>query len=135
MLLVIHPFIFLEEAYMKDSKLILWFDDIELKDIPQVGGKNASLGEMRRELISKGVNIPDGFAVTAHAYRYLVESAGIAGKIRDILSDLDTHDIQNLSEKGRRCTLHCEAKVGDTMVLDGQAIVMVPARPKEEVAA
>lgn len=87
---------------MKDDKLIMWFDEIELKDIPQVGGKNASLGEMRRELTAKGVNIPDGFAVTAYAYRYLLDSSGIKSKIENILSDLDTHDIQNLSERGEK---------------------------------
>jgi pyruvate,water dikinase len=87
---------------MKDKKLILWFDEIELNDIPQVGGKNASLGEMRRELISKGVNIPDGFAVTAYAYRSLIESAALSEKMREILADLDTHDIENLANKGRQ---------------------------------
>ena len=87
---------------MKDDQLILWFDEIELADIPQVGGKNASLGEMRRELISKGVSIPDGYAVTAYAYRYLLESAGIAKKMKEILSDLDTHDMENLSERGKK---------------------------------
>jgi pyruvate,water dikinase len=85
---------------MENNKLVLWFDEIALGDIPQVGGKNASLGEMRRELTSKGVNIPDGYAITAHAYRYLIKSAGVAKKIDQILSDLDTHDIKNLSEKG-----------------------------------
>lgn len=85
---------------MKNVDLVLWFDEIGIDDIPQVGGKNASLGEMRRELQKKGVNIPDGFAITAHAYRYLLESAGISKKLKDILSDLDTHDIHNLSEKG-----------------------------------
>ncbi len=85
---------------MKTKKLVLWFNDIELDDIPQVGGKNASLGEMIRELTAKGVNIPDGFAVTAYAYRYLLESAGIRDEIEKILSDLDTHDMHNLSEKG-----------------------------------
>ncbi len=85
---------------MEDDKLILWFDELELDDIPQVGGKNASLGEMRRELIPKGVSIPDGFAVTAYAYRYLLESAGIKSKIETILSDLDTHDFHTLAEKG-----------------------------------
>jgi pyruvate,water dikinase len=85
---------------MKGKELILLFDDIELSDIPQVGGKNASLGEMRKELISKGVNIPDGYAITAYAYRYLIESAGIARKINQILFDLNTHDLKNLSEKG-----------------------------------
>ena len=87
---------------MKDKKLILWFDEIELNDIPQVGGKNASLGEMRRELISKGVNVPDGFAVTAFAYRSLIESAALSEKIRQVLVDLDTHDIENLAAKGRQ---------------------------------
>ncbi|MEA2014797.1 MAG: phosphoenolpyruvate synthase, partial [Thermodesulfobacteriota bacterium] len=87
---------------MKTDKLVLWFNEIELDDIPQVGGKNASLGEMIRELTAKGVNIPDGFAVTAHAYRYLLESAGIKDEMEHILSDLDTHDMHNLSEKGEK---------------------------------
>jgi len=87
---------------MKESKFVLWFDEIELEDIPQVGGKNASLGEMRRELTKKNVNIPDGYAVTADAYRYLLESAGIAEEIKSILADLDTHDIENLSERGKK---------------------------------
>ena len=87
---------------MKTDKLVLWFNETELDDIPQVGGKNASLGEMIRELTAKGVNIPDGFAVTAYAYRYLLDSAGIADEMETILSDLDTHDMHNLSEKGEK---------------------------------
>ncbi|MBW2673622.1 MAG: phosphoenolpyruvate synthase [Deltaproteobacteria bacterium] len=87
---------------METKKLVLWFNEIELDDIPQVGGKNASLGEMIQELTGKGVNIPDGFAVTADAYRYLLESAGIYDEIEHILSDLDTHDMHNLSEKGEK---------------------------------
>lgn len=84
------------------EKLILWFNEIELKDLAQVGGKNSSLGEMIRELTSKGVRIPDGYAVTAAAYRYLLESAGLPSKMKEILSDLDTHDIKNLSERGKK---------------------------------
>ncbi|MDD5475294.1 MAG: phosphoenolpyruvate synthase, partial [Syntrophales bacterium] len=87
---------------MEDTRLIIWFDDLRLDDIPQVGGKNASLGEMRRELAPKGVSIPDGFAVTAHAYRYLLESAGISRKIEKLLSDLDTHDLKSLADKGSK---------------------------------
>ncbi|HEU19506.1 MAG TPA: phosphoenolpyruvate synthase [Deltaproteobacteria bacterium] len=87
---------------MKDDKFVLWFDEIELDDIPQVGGKNASLGEMRRELTPKGVDIPDGFAVTAYAYRHLLESAGIKDKIDRLLSDLDTHDMTNLADRGEK---------------------------------
>jgi pyruvate,water dikinase len=87
---------------MKDNKLILWFDSIELADLAQVGGKNASLGEMRKELISKGVNIPDGFAITAYAYRHLLSHAGIEEEIKKLLSDVNTHDIRNLSERGQK---------------------------------
>ncbi|MDO9558614.1 MAG: phosphoenolpyruvate synthase [Syntrophales bacterium] len=87
---------------MKDDKMVLWFDELELADIPQVGGKNASLGEMRRELIPKGVSIPDGYAVTANAYRYLLKSSGIVEQMKQILSDLDTHDIENLKSRGRQ---------------------------------
>ena len=87
---------------MNKKRLVIWFDELQLKDIPEVGGKNASLGEMRQNLQKKGVNIPDGYAVTAHAYRYLIESAGIWDKIKEILKDLDTHDIRNLSARGRK---------------------------------
>ena len=87
---------------MNDNKLILWFDGLQLSDIPQVGGKNASLGEMRRELRPKGVNIPDGYAVTAHAYRYLLTSAGIGKDMQAVLADLDTHNIENLKERGQK---------------------------------
>jgi pyruvate,water dikinase len=85
------------------EKLVLWFDDLTLKDIPQVGGKNASLGEMRRVLISRGVNIPDGYAITAAAYRYLLDSSGIMPEIQTVLADLDTHNIDNLRERGQQC--------------------------------
>ncbi len=104
---------------------ILWFDEIELKDIPQVGGKNASLGEMRRELTSKGVSVPDGYAVTAAAYRYLLESAGIGSEIKRILADLDTHDMDNLREKGKQIrSLIYNAKLPDDLrddILKGYA--------------
>jgi len=60
-----------------DNKLILWFEDIGIEDVPLVGGKNASLGEMYQKLTSKGVAVPHGFAITAYAYQYLLKEAGI----------------------------------------------------------
>jgi len=93
---------------------ILWFDEIGLDDLPLVGGKNASLGEMRRELTKAGVNIPNGFAVTVNAYHSFLEEGiiqdwhdkrdrfDIRKSIQDILKDLDVEDIENLSEKGSR---------------------------------
>ncbi|HEX9156503.1 MAG TPA: phosphoenolpyruvate synthase [Syntrophales bacterium] len=85
-----------------NEKLVMWFDDLQLKDIPEVGGKNASLGEMRRNLQTKGVNIPDGYAITAAAYRHLIASAGIWDKIKEVLKDLDTHDMDNLRTRGKK---------------------------------
>ncbi|HID28737.1 MAG TPA: phosphoenolpyruvate synthase, partial [Desulfobacterales bacterium] len=82
--------------------LILWFSEIGIEDVPLVGGKNASLGEMYQQLSSKGVSVPDGFAVTAYAYRHLIKSAGIEDGIRDALDGLDTHDMQNLQERGEK---------------------------------
>jgi len=84
------------------TEFILWFDDISIDDVPLVGGKNASLGEMYRHLTSKGVNIPHGFAITAYAYKHLIESTGIDKTVSEILSDLDTHDLRNLQERGRK---------------------------------
>jgi len=86
----------------REGKLILWFDEITITDVPLVGGKNASLGEMYQKLTKKGVAIPGGFAITATAYRYLIEKAGIEQAIKDALKGLDTHDMANLRERGER---------------------------------
>ncbi len=85
-----------------DEALILWFDDIGIDDVPLVGGKNASLGEMYRNLTSKGVAVPHGFAITAYAYRYLLKTAGIADAIERALDGLDTHDLRNLQSRGEK---------------------------------
>ena len=87
---------------MNNERLVIWFDELQLKDIPEVGGKNASLGEMRQNLQKKGVNIPDGYAITAAAYRHLIESSGIWDSIKEILKDLDTHDMDNLRTRGKK---------------------------------
>ncbi|MCX8146919.1 MAG: phosphoenolpyruvate synthase [Candidatus Woesearchaeota archaeon] len=86
----------------KKTAFILWFDQLGIEDVPLVGGKNASLGEMYRNLTPKGVKVPNGFAVTAYAYRYLLEKAGIKEKIKEILKGLDTKDMQNLAERGHK---------------------------------
>ncbi len=79
---------------------IKWFADISIDDIPLVGGKNASLGEMVRELAGKGVKVPDGFAVNADAFRHFLREARLDEFIRATLADLNTRDMANLSERG-----------------------------------
>ena len=85
-----------------EKVFIKWFEELKISDVPLVGGKNASLGEMIRNLGDEGVSVPGGFAVTAYAYKYMIEKAGIDSKIIDILSDLDTHDVHNLAERGQK---------------------------------
>jgi pyruvate,water dikinase len=99
---------------MGNKPIILWFDEIGLSDLPLVGGKNASLGEMRKELAKSGVKVPNGFAITVNAYHALLEGGilqewhetkcklDIKDNIREILSDLNTDDLENLSERGSR---------------------------------
>ncbi|NQE37647.1 phosphoenolpyruvate synthase [Microcoleus asticus] len=86
----------------KEKALVLWFDEVGIADISLVGGKNASLGEMIQQLTPKGVRVPNGFATTAHAYRYFIESAGLEAKLREIFADLDVEDLQNLRQKGKQ---------------------------------
>jgi len=83
-------------------KFVKWFEEIGAKDTALVGGKNASLGEMIRNLGAKGVNVPPGFAITAEAYKYVVEKAGIGQKIKDIVAGLDTHNMEDLAERGEK---------------------------------
>lgn len=87
---------------MGDSKYIRWFEEIRIEDIPSVGGKNASLGEMYRELTEKDIKIPNGFAVTADAYWHVLESAGVLEKLKDSLEGLDTSDVTDLAERGKK---------------------------------
>ncbi|AFZ08771.1 phosphoenolpyruvate synthase [Oscillatoria nigro-viridis PCC 7112] len=86
----------------KEKALVLLFDEVGLDDIALVGGKNASLGEMIQQLSAQGVRVPNGFATTAHAYRYFIQSAGLEAKLREIFADLDVEDLQNLRQKGKQ---------------------------------
>ncbi len=96
------------------SAYIKWLDDIGMEHLPLVGGKNASLGEMRRELTAKGVNVPNGFCVTIDGYKHFLEEGEVLGirflaekgkvpeAIEQILSDLDIDSLENLSLRGSK---------------------------------
>jgi pyruvate,water dikinase len=92
----------LSRTVPKEQALILWFEEVGIADIPFVGGKNASLGEMIRQLQPKGVNVPNGFATTAYAFRHFIEKAGLEKKLRELFADLDIEDMNNLRDRGRQ---------------------------------
>ena len=66
----------------KDKKQILWFEEITIRDVPLVGGKNASLGEMYSSLTKKGVNIPNGFAISAAACWTFIRANRLQEKLK-----------------------------------------------------
>ena len=79
---------------------ILWFDQVSLADLPQVGGKNSSLGEMISQLSDSGINVPGGFATTSDAFRYFIDETQLEQKIHDALDQLDVHDVTALQKAG-----------------------------------
>ena len=88
---------------MDMKPFVLPFAEIGIKDIPQVGGKNASLGEMYNRLTPAGIRVPDGFATTADAYWMFIEDNGLREPITQLLSKLDTTTFSNLHETGEGC--------------------------------
>lgn len=84
------------------TRFIRWFKDIGIADVALVGGKNASLGEMVRELGAQGVRVPNGFAVTAEAYRYVLDQSDAWGGLHDALDGLDVKDVDDLARRAQR---------------------------------
>jgi pyruvate,water dikinase len=84
------------------KKYILWFKEISKDDVPLVGGKNASLGEMFSKLSRKGIQVPNGFAITAEAFRYYLRFNQIEEKIREIFEKFNPKSIQSLKETGEK---------------------------------
>ncbi len=83
-------------------KYIRFFREIGIDDVNFVGGKGASLGEMYRNLTDEGVRVPNGYAITAQAYRHLIETAGLETPLRKTLADLRAGDVRALAERGKR---------------------------------
>ena len=83
-------------------KYIRFFDEIGIEDIPLVGGKNASLGEMYQKLAHQGVKVPNGFAITAEAYRYTLERSNCWNALRETLEGLQPNDVEMLARCGKK---------------------------------
>ncbi len=84
------------------NKYIRFFKEIGIRDIPIVGGKTASLGEMYRKLNPQGVKIPNGFAITAEAYRYLLTSANAWDPLHEALDRVDPGNLEDLARRGKK---------------------------------
>ncbi len=83
------------------NEQIIWFEDLKMHDVDQVGGKNASLGEMISGLADAGVSVPGGFATTAYAFREFLRHNNLAERIDPLLKSLDVEDVTALAEAGR----------------------------------
>ena len=86
---------------MPKKLLTIPLSDVGIKDIALVGGKNASLGEMIQNLTPKGINVPGGFIVTAHAYRYFLKETGLQRYIKETLTGLDVSNLKDLARRGK----------------------------------
>ncbi len=87
---------------MNTMHYIRYFDEIGIEDVPTVGGKNASLGEMYRKLSAEGVLVPDGFAITADGYRHMLEESGAWKELHQALDELDPSDVVDLAVRAKR---------------------------------
>src|SRR5579875_3909165 len=84
---------------MPDHSYVRWFSEIRLADVPTVGGKNASLGELYAALAGGAIAVPEGFALTAAAYRDALAEAGGAEALRRLLTGFDPRDVSALAER------------------------------------
>ena len=87
---------------MSKEQYVIPFENLRMTDVEQVGGKNASLGEMISQLTSVGVRVPSGFATMAAAFRDFLEESGLTVKIGEALDKLDTDDLDALASTGRQ---------------------------------
>jgi pyruvate, water dikinase len=87
---------------MAEMRWVRWFSELSGEDVPLVGGKNASLGEMTRSLAPLGVRVPDGFAVTAEGYRHFLEENKLVERLEAEVADLRREDVEGLALASRR---------------------------------
>lgn len=83
-------------------KYIRWFEELTIDDISLVGGKNASLGEMYRELAAEGISVPNGFAITAEGYRHMLDKADAWEALHEALDTLNPDDVNDLAKRARK---------------------------------
>lgn len=92
-------------------KYIKWFNELGMDDVALVGGKNASLGEMYRNLSSEDIHVPNGFAITAEAYEAILTVNSVWEKLQKAFKDFDPEDVHTLQQRGKECRATIEACV------------------------
>ncbi|MBI5942655.1 MAG: phosphoenolpyruvate synthase [Caulobacterales bacterium] len=98
------------------TRHVRWFNDLGLDNVALVGGKTASLGELSRLLAGAEVGIPNGFAITAEAYRDALAQAGAAGRLRSLLAGLDVTDVEDLARRAEAArSVVYEATAGEAL--------------------
>jgi pyruvate,water dikinase len=95
---------------MSTLPYLKWLHEVQLSDIDTVGGKNASLGEMIRNLGQLGVQVPGGFVVTVASYQAFIAHNVLDQKIRDIVAKLDVDDVENIRRTGLPCAIDQNGK-------------------------
>mgnify|MGYP000281851152 CR=1 FL=1 len=110
---------------------VRWFSELGVEDVGSVGGKNASLGEMYRTLVPLGIDVPNGFAITADAYRYTLDTAGAWDPLRETLAGLDIKPIRKHKPKAKAELEAPAAKTPEREVGEATAGEVAP----EEAAA
>ena len=86
---------------MSSDNLVKWFKNIGIGDVPSVGGKNASLGELYSALAGQGIRVPNGFALTAEAYRTALKDAGAAERLHTLLDGFGHADVRLLAKHAK----------------------------------
>jgi pyruvate, water dikinase len=87
---------------MTKPSYVKFFNEFGIEDVSSVGGKNASLGEMYQKLSTQGVRVPNGFATTAQAYRYMLQESGAVDELHEALDGLDASDMGDLARRAKR---------------------------------
>jgi hypothetical protein len=97
---------------MSGYRHLRFFNEVGIDDVASVSGKNASLGEMYQEPTPRGIRVPNGFAITADAYRYVLDRAGAWPRLRAALDGLDINDVEDLARRARAALLVLEPDSG-----------------------
>lgn len=93
-----------------------WFEEMGMDDVAQVGGKNASLGEMYQKLTAQGVRVPNGFAVTAEAYRMVLDENNAWSQLHEVLDELDPDNLKDLQTRGAKArAIVAKSKLPETL--------------------